>query len=244
VVSIATSKTTVNPSESFTISWSSLNIGGATCGGCLDGQVSINQSMGCKAGNTAGSQSQSKVTPGVYTYEITGCNTCGTAVASVQVEVVAPASCGASQPSCVEVEPEAGYSNINEMICNYTGGVVCDVVGRFCAALWSGKLVRTANFGGCDFVAGSTNTIVGCNEASCDAMAFGGAFVRFDSISVPNKWVLRISAQTFAGGGSGSGVTLWEGEKLNGSGPDGVYTKTDGCATGPSTLEVSAITCP
>lgn len=218
VVSIATNKTLVDPSESFTISWASQHIGGAVCGGCLDGQVSINQSLGCKAGNAASSQATSKAAPGVYTYEITGCNVCGTVTASVQVEVRDVAVC-AVRPSVLNMANPLTF--------------LCGLVDA-CFSLQNGQV--TTPWNGQFFEQSACNWRVsggGGSWGGCDLMG-GGNFRGMDgTISLTGGvWRLILTHGSLAG-------NTWEGSKAFGNSPLGVYTRTGGCATGPSSLTIT-----
>lgn len=237
VVTIATNKTIVDPNESFTISWTSNNIGGAVCGGCLDGEVSIDQSMGCKAGNAPGSQAQSQSVCGVYTYQITGCNTCGSAVASVQVEVRCAATCSGTQANCLKVV------DVNSELCGEISAGTCGMnSSTFCGAgFWAGTMFNT-EITPCAYTA-IAQGLIGCNTDGC-GFAFGGALCIFDDSILPARWRLQIRGRSFEGGGSGHVVMLWEGEKMVGTNATGIYTKTAGCATGPATLTTTSQNCP
>lgn len=214
-VSITSDKLVVDPSESFTISWTSNNIGTAVCGGCLAGEVSLNQGLGCKAGNAAGSQATSQASPGDYTYTITGCNTCGTAVASVVVSVRNVAGCSV-QPSIINVP------NPSSFLCGFESG--CSVGAYNITAPWNGQLPKTAD---CTWSL--------CVDGGCQAP---GEVLAYISMCVycyfsVNKWVLRVGSQ------AGDDGFYWTGEKLFGNSPLGTYTRTGGCATGPATITVS-----
>lgn len=229
LVSISSDKLVVDPNESFTISWSSNFIGGAVCGGCLDGEVGIDQGLGCKAGNAAGSQATSQATPGDYTYTITGCNTCGTDVASVVVSVRNVAICS-TQPAFLTI------ANPTSFLCAFLGagqyGAPCPVPDCVSALsfgpAWNGQLPLTSN----------------CNWESCVTGAgcsydIGGGTLIYHSFCIwcyfsVNKWVLQMGSA----GGSPNGC-IWSGEKLFGNSPLGTYTRIGGCATGPSSITVS-----
>lgn len=224
-VSIATTKTLVDPNESFTISWTSNNIGGATCGGCLDGEVSINQGLGCKAGNTPGSQATSKVTPGVYTYEITGCNTCGTVTASVQVEVRDVASCSV-EPGIITI------SNWTTFLCGFFdlfgAPGTCKPGCHTSIVATNGQLPRT---GSCLWEGLGV-------EGGCVQDIGGSGFYLPMNVTVQfitDRWHLTV---IFLACG-GERKTAWTGEKLFGNSPLGAYTKTGGCASGPATITVT-----
>lgn len=216
-VTITSDKLTVDPNESFTISWTSTNIGGAVCGGCLDGQVGINQGLGCKAGNAAGSQATSQATPGDYTYTITGCNTCGTVVDSVQVTVRNLASCSVT-PAFITIE------NWLTFLCGFW-----DVTGGTCTP---GCMFPTATPG--QFPLTTTCTWTGVEHGGCQVDGF---WMPLDVTCqfITDRWHLTI---VFDGCG-GSEDTGWTGEKLFGNSPLGVYTKTGGCATGPATITIT-----
>lgn len=215
-VSIYSDKLVVDPNETFTIEWESTYIGGAVCGGCLDGQVSINQSMGCKAGNAPGSQSQSKASPGLYTYTITGCNTCGTVVNSVQVEVRDVAVCS-TQPTILNVDVDP-----TTFLCPLTS---C-AVGYSVEVPWNGQIPKTSD---CLW---SSNV-----SAGCEAAAFPGSGA-YAAMAVScgfsgGVFFLQFVATTVAA------TLIWRGEKAFGISPLGTYTRTGGCATGPSTITIS-----
>jgi hypothetical protein len=213
-VSISSDKLIVDPNESFTISWNSNNIGGAVCGGCLDGQVGIDQGLGCKAGNAAGSQSTSKATPGDYTYTITGCNTCGTAIATVVVTVRDPAACVEPQPSIITV------SGGNSLDCG-----AC-FASNNCHPVWNGQLhlLGSCFWGRADDVTG------GCLAGGGPCGFHVRPSVVFNSS--PDRWTLTIiEASTL--------LVLWQGTKLFGASPAGTYNRTAGCAPSPATLSVS-----
>ncbi len=246
-VTISTDKTIVDPNESFTIEWTSNNIGGATCGGCLDGQVSINQSVGCKAGNTSGSESESQAVCGVYTYEITGCNSCGTVVASVQVEVRCAATCDP------EGQPVAlGIVNVGEIFgedCIELAGCTsfdCEICYE---PAWDGALFPSSDREPLHFVCSyRTNlltcgqggqvkfgcTYANCNEESPCMYPFSHAFIDFNAEEL--RWELRIYSCE-----SPDGVLIWTGIKLLGDNGSGVYTYNGGCAPGPASITVAAI---
>jgi hypothetical protein len=214
-VLIASSSLEVNPGESFTISWNSNHIGGAVCGGCLDGQVSLNQGLGCKAGNAEGSQATSQATPGDYTYTITGCNTCGTEIASVVVTVRNVAVCSV-QPSILSVDDPTSF------LCGLTGS--CTVLPFLFDIPWNGDIPRTSD---CLWSV--------CATGGCESSPGSGAYMSFCvwcSFSV-NKWLLQVGTT-----GSANGF-YWQGEKLFGTSPLGIYTRVSGCATGPSSITVS-----
>lgn len=222
-VSISTNKTLVDPNESFTISWNSNNIGTAVCGGCLAGEVSLNQSMGCKAGNVAGSQAQSQAVCGIYTYQITGCNTCGTVVASVQVEVRCPATCPEEdQPVLV------GLGGSGTFMCERVDGCGLEL---FYQTQWNGIMSGIP----CAWAKPSSSGVAGCIRHINGNIYEGYVIdveVRFvDAASGGPYWRMMITAQGFSGA-----PLVWEGRKLFGTDPFGVYTKVDGCASGPATL--------
>lgn len=239
VVSIATNKTVVDPSESFTISWTSRNIGGAVCGGCLDGQVSIDQSLGCKTGNVAGSQATSQAVCGIYTYTITGCNVCGTAIASVQVEVRCAATCSGDQNFCIKI-----VESVDTELCPQIGGA-CSMgtFPTFCGAgFWDKTLFNGGS--GCFYTAIAQGLICPWSGDPSCGWAFGGATCQFDATVVPNVWRLRISGRDYSVPSSPIGRLLWEGTKNVGTNATGVYTQTAGCATGPATLTITDQNCP
>lgn len=254
-VSISTNKTIVDPNESFTISWSSNNIGGAVCGGCLDGQVSINQSMGCKAGNAAGSQAQSQAVCGIYTYQITGCNTCGTAVASVQVEVRCATTCGLCQTSGPDqlwiANPLTFMGSLDDWCCKdpvvcgpsncgpgstYTVGTLPSYVA------WNGLLVPSntvdpasrCNYADNLFLTGNTNL-----GGSPGATPNSYPWIRVSIVcSALGKWFLSIRCENNSS--AGCFTNWWTGEKLTGQTADGVYTRISGCSPHPASITVSA----
>lgn len=241
-VSIATTKTVVDPSESFTISWDSRNIGGAVCGGCLDGQVSINQSLGCKTGNVASSQATSQAVCGVYTYTITGCNTCGTAVASVQVEVRCAATCSGSQPLCIKI-----VESIETALCPHLSvGAPC-AMGTFPAFCGAGFWNQTMFNGGstfCFYTAIAQGLICPYSLNPSCGWAFGGAECFFDTDVVPNRWRLKIMGRDYSVPSTPVGRLLWEGEKTVGTNAVGVYAKVGGCAANPATFTITDQNCP
>lgn len=248
LVSIATDKTIVDPNESFTISWTSQYIQTAVCGGCLAGEVSINQGIGCKPGNLNANQSVSQAVCGIYVYQITGCNSCGTVVASVSVEVRCGATCAAPHPPCVKI---SGWRvGDDDLLTPYVGEVVCGLQNSTFsdAGVWAGVFLEGGN--PCLRIIGPGNgTIVGtfrCYEGSPSICGYelNGAEVGFYPAPAPARWKLTISARSYASGGGGVSVLLWEGEKLYGSNPTGVFSKTAGCATGPATLSVTDQSCP
>lgn len=214
VVSISTNKTEVDPNESFTISWNSNYIGGAVCGGCLAGEVSLNQSIGCKPGNTSGSIAQSQATPGDYTYSITGCNTCGTEVASVLVTVRSPGTCG-STPNPVIID------DITSVFCDVLGGCACEVYGDEFPK-WDGSIWQTIA-GGCTY---STVGIGGCLGPD-DALLWAHLTL------TGGQFVLTIRNQNCIS------ELLWQGTKLTGTNARGVYNRTGGCASGPATITIT-----
>lgn len=225
IVSIATNKTIVDPNESFTISWNSQHIGTAVCGGCLAGQVLIDNGIGCKAGNTSGSQGQSQATCGTYTYQISGCNTCGTAIASVQVEVRCAATCGPVQPDIITL------GGINSAFCDEVGD--CSI-GSSCGAIWDGRMYLR---GICNWTNGG-GTAFGClfGDPLC-GYHLSQAVIQLIT-AIPPYWELQIDGGGGIPGGSSGGV-MWIGRKLVGDTPTGVYTKTGGCASDPSTITVT-----
>ncbi len=228
VVTIATNKTIVDPNESFTISWTSTNIGGGVCGGCLDGQVSINQGLGCKAGNASDSQATSQATPGVYTYEITGCNTCGTATASVQVEVRNLATCSV-QPAII---------NVNVIPASF----LCAHIpppGTACSAclsifpidvVWNGEVPRVSS---CFW---SIHAVGGCDSGTLTGGSPAGSYIPFavHCRFLGGIWIFQIGTQSEPVNGC-----FWTGEKLFGNSPLGTYTRTGGCATGPASITIT-----
>lgn len=237
-VSIATNKTIVDPGESFTISWTSRNIGGAVCGGCLDGQVSIDQSLGCKTGNVAGSQATSQAVCGLYTYSITGCNTCGTMVASVQVEVRCEASCAADQEAVVAISnPDTlfgeGCSNLSGCISYHCE--ICYV------PKWNGALFKTTDREPPNFICSYATFLAtcgnggqvkfgcdyGCPEDSPCMYPFSHATIDFRVDEL--RWELKIYS---------CDALVWEGIKILGNTALGVYAYNGGCANGPATVTV------
>lgn len=219
VVSITSDKLEVDPDETFTISWESNHIGGAVCGGCLDGEVSINQSIGCEPGNAAGSSVQSQAVAGVYTYTITGCNTCGTVVDSVQVTVREVAVCN-STPNPLHLADPTSF------LCGfiYEGPGNCRSVAAWIP--WSGDLWRSIA-GGCTWdTAGQGSIMGGCVEDG----AGPAIHVR---LTFTTKYVLTVQWMFSCS------ETVWEGEKTHGATPLGVYTKTGGSATGPASITIT-----
>lgn len=214
-VTISTDKAVVNPNESFTISWTSQYVGGATCGGCADGEVSLNQSLGCKSGNASGSQATSKASPGIYTYEITGCNACGTVTASVQVEVLDVATCSV-QPSIINIPNPASF------LCGFESG--CSIGAYGIVSPWNGQMPKVSD----------------CNWAICadgGCLASGGV-IAYISLCVwcylsGGVWVLEVGTP-----GSPNGH-YWRGTKGFGNSPLGTYTRVSGCATGPATITIT-----
>lgn len=210
VVTIDSDKLVVDPNESFTISWTSTNIGGAVCGGCLDGQVGINQGLGCKAGNASSSQATSQATTGLYTYTITGCNTCGTVVDSVQVEVRDTAVCTV-KPTILNV------ANPTTFLCGFEGA--CLFGGSTGTTVWNGQIPFVS---GCSW--GTAFLRMACiSSFTVPDLSIGVTF------SV-NKWVMQLTD---------GANDWWTGEKLFGNSPLGTYTQTSGCATGPATITVT-----
>lgn len=238
-VSIATNKTIVDPNESFTISWNSRNIGGAVCGGCLDGQVSIDQNLGCKAGNVAGSQATSQAVCGIYTYTITGCNTCGTAIDSVQVEVRCSATCSGPQNFCIKV-----VESIADDLCPLID-VSCGMGSNpaFCGAgFWDQTLFNGGS--GCSYIAIAQGQICPWSVNESCGLAFGGAECYFDTDVVPNVWRLKITGRDYSLPSSPIGRLLWEGTKNVGANAIGTYTQSGGCTAGLATLSITDQNCP
>lgn len=240
VVSIATNKTTVDPGESFTISWNSQNIGGAVCGGCLDGQVSINQSLGCKAGNVAGSQATSQAVCGIYTYEITGCNTCGTVLASVQVEVRCVAACTGDQELILAISnPDALFGEG----CSSLAGCISYNCEICYVPKWNGALFKTTDREAPNYVCSYTTFLAtcgrggqvkfgcdyGCAEESPCMYPFSHATLDFRVDEL--RWELKLYS---------CDALVWEGIKIFGSTGIGTYTYNGGCATGPASITVTA----
>lgn len=226
VVTISTNKTLVDPNESFTISWTSGQIGGATCGGCPDGQVSIDNGIGCKAGNGAGSQAQSQSTPGIYTYQITGCNSCGTAIATVQVQVRDLATCAGPQPTYGRL---AGASLF---LCDFLGA--CGTLFFNEPVIWDGIIPLTSS---CHYQkVSSDHEVFGCVQQVGTIWngIRGDVEIGFDNSNplIPFWWI-QISAQT-----SGPSEVVWYGVKLLGSTPLGTYNKTGGCASNPASVTI------
>lgn len=224
-VTISTDKTIVDPDESFTISWTSINVYTAVCGGCLAGEVSINHSIGCKPGNTSGSVSQSQSVCGVYTYQITGCNDCGTVIASVQVEVRCAATCPEEeQPTLV------GLGGSSSFLCDLVGGCGLEL---FYQPQWTGLLSGAP----CQWLKASNSGVAGCVRHISGNIYEGYIIdveVKFVPLSLGGPfWQLRITAQAVVGA-----PLVWEGRRLYGSLPFGEYTKVDGCASGPATMTV------
>lgn len=251
-VTISTDKTIVDPGESFTISWTSRNIGGAVCGGCLSGQVSIDNSIGCKNGNTPGSQAQSQAVCGIYTYQITGCNGCGTAIATVQVEVRCAALCpcvavgpgsGAIMPLSVTVtsSPLSFLCPVDDWCCK--SPVVCgpsncgpgpayfpsDVGGT----VWNGQLFLSSP---CGIYRHPANQYGGCQGAP---PAAGGTLYPISVIISCNgsHWTLQVVGENRSSAGCFG--EWWTGIKTTGNLPTGVYTRVSGCSPHPSSITVT-----
>lgn len=237
-LAIFTDKTEVDPNESFTIAWETTHIGGAVCGGCLDGQVSINQGLGCKAGNTSGSQATSQAVCGTYVYQITGCNACGTAIASVSVEVRCPANCGASPPASLVVMDNNNYFGSE---CSFLSGCVdfaCEVCqGPTQPTPWNGKVYKIAD---------SPPDLLCRYEASydCGLFMFGCLYAAncgpnicmypflkatIELVVASARWELKLYSCL---------ELIWSGIKTTGNNGVGTYTRTGGCASGPATLFV------
>lgn len=231
-VSIATDKTIVDPNESFTISWTSQYIQTAVCGGCLAGEVSINQGIGCKPGNLNANQSVSQAVCGTYVYQITGCNTCGTVIASVSVEVRCAAVCGSPLPASVTI------ANQGSLFCHIGDGVAPCFARKATGTQWNGILTQADPPNGCLYKGcfpDDGDCVGGCSglcESPCGWIGFsplinweasGGGFWELSFISVHPDF---------------GGVFIWLGQKLYGSTPQGVYTRTAGCTTTPSSITV------
>lgn len=245
VVTISTNKTIVDPNESFTISWTSNNIGGAVCGGCLDGQVSINQSMGCKAGNASGSQAQSQAVCGIYTYQITGCNTCGTAVASVQVEVRCPTVCPdcSTRPATLSIaNPGSFLCPVDDWCCK--SPVVCGPgncgpgpaynIGQFPTwVAWNGVMYRQG-------ISCTWRTSFDFNLGGCPGPSPGSAYPIIVTVTCQvqqAKWFLGI--QNDNGSSAGCFGNWWQGEKSTGNEPTGTYIRVSGCSLHPASITVT-----
>lgn len=98
-VSISVSEESVCTGSSFTLSWNSSNI--AAGGDCGSSDVTITPDVGVRPGNVAGSVS---ITPAVdTTYTISGCNPCGTAMASVDVVIISGPDCPPNVPNSVRI---------------------------------------------------------------------------------------------------------------------------------------------
>lgn len=209
-VSISSDKIIVDPGESFTLSWNSNQLYTAVCNGCLAGQLKT--PFGCKPGNTSGSQSTSEAVCGIYTYEVSGCNPCGTVVDSVQVEVRCVATCGGANPAIVT------SSNPTDFAC------ACSA-GNRCGSVWTGQWTRQGGVESCLYIiaGGDTQTVIGgCLQPDlpCGLPVMGT--LQFNSFT--NRWTIQIRHPV-------EPVIYFEGEKLYGSDATGTYTKTGGCST-------------
>lgn len=243
-VSIAIDKTVVDPGESFELTWSSTNIGGATCGGCADGEVSLNQGLGCRAGNASEGQSHSQATCGLYTYTITGCNACGTVVASVQIEVRCTALCSGIQPDILQVQ-SAGVLFGDD--CADLSGCTpyeCEVCYH---PKWDGRIYKTADREAPHYIcsAGTALTTCGgeqvkfgcvytdCSEDVPCMYPFKNATVDFNAEEL--RWELKLFS---------CDELVWFGIKLLGDDATGVYAYNGGCASGPATVTLVEGTAP
>lgn len=220
-VSVTIDKTIVDPNETFTVSWSSSHLGTAICGGCAAGEIST--PFGCKPGNVAGSQLTSIASPcGMATYEVTGCNTCGTAVAIAQIEVRCPATCTPPVPNFVTL----GAVDCDNILAN------CTVSNRCGGTVWDYRMYNDgAN--GCTYSGGAQIGL--CVTGICGIQFAGAGTTFYPEIPVENSyWELTVAA--------GAGIdftTIWVGRKTVGNGPTGIYTRTGGCATSPATITVT-----
>jgi hypothetical protein len=234
-VQITSSKLSVAIGEPFTISWDSEHIGGAVCGSCPDGQVTLNHSIGCKGGNTPGSSVQSQAVCGVYTYQITGCNGCGTAIATVVVNV--ECACVGCDSSLVQVRL---FGDPGTFLCGQfpVAPDPCFPTGFQVSTVWHGRIFRTT---GCNYHfaycstggSGCVFTVGGCNYPPNPLFYLGiSAHCNF----IGGKWILRFSAGDSAVSVPNS--IFWRGEKTEGCLPTGTYVRTDGCAVGPATIRL------
>lgn len=239
VVTVATNKLVVNPNESFTISWTSTNLHTTACGGCLAGEIKT--PFGCKPGNTSDSQITSLAGPcGPNVFEVSGCNPCGSAIATVTVTVNCVASCSGPQADIVRI---SNHLNLFGAECADVAGCLsleCEVCTP--AVVWDGTVFHTEDSNPPDFICSYTSFIGDClgNQAmfgctyteNCGGnlcmYAFGRANIDFRPSTL--KWELEITSCTHL---------LWFGEKTTGNNATGVYTKTGGCAAGPATITVT-----
>jgi hypothetical protein len=224
-VSVSIDKTSVVAGESFTVSWSSSNLGGATCGGCADGEIST--PFGCKPGNTSGSQSTSVGSCGTANYEVVGCNACGTVVASQAIEV--RCTCTTCNPATIP--NKITFQNPTSFLRGFfTAGLPrCTPGALYFDAPWNGELFKAS--GVCRYGDLTTAKFGGDNSSSGVHPAL---FVQNAFNAVTNKWVITILGDSNSGS-----PTYWIGEKTGGCDPTGVYAKTGGCCTGPATITVT-----
>lgn len=228
-VTISSDKLTVDPGETFTLSWDSDQLYTSVCNGCLAGEILT--PFGCKPGNAAGSQATSEAVCGVYTYEVSGCNPCGTVTDSVQVEVRCTATC-VNQPATIQIADPLTYLCASVDVINHTcNGNSYDVVCG--SATWDGRLYLC---GTCFWCAPSVDLglMFGCYDAetNCGPRLGSGVICFFDSTGP--RWVLNIGIHSSLDGGAVSNVY----HKLVGNGPAGVYNRVSGTC-GPNSITVT-----
>lgn len=221
-ISVSIDKTVVDPGEEFTVTWTSQHIADVACGGCAAGEILT--PFGCMPGNVRASQVTSITSPcGAALYEVSGCNTCGQAVAVAQIEVRCPATCVPQVPNFVTL----GTMDCDNILAN------CTVSNRCGGTIWDYRMYNDgAN--GCSYTGGAQIGL--CITSGICGIQFAGAGTTFyPEIPVENSyWELTVAA--------GAGIdftTIWVGRKLVGNGPTGIYTRTGGCATSPATITLS-----
>ena len=155
--------------------------------------------------------------------------------------------CADDDPCGGEADPctDAGFATIQ--IVDYTDGDIggcedCAEPDPFLPGTWNGVFARTGNEvpsfewseSGCD------GDQPACTWASCQvgeidgkALSLGIVFLCPDS----GTWHLIISCVE---GSSFGPLPLWKGEKATGADPLGTYTRSGGCNSGPSSLEIEA----
>lgn len=220
-VSVSTDKAIVDPGETFTISWDSSQLHTTVCNGCLAGEIKT--PFGCKPGNTSGSQLTSEAVCGIYAYEVSGCNPCASAIATVHVEVRCAAECGVANPITVTV------SNPTTFACPIDGACAA---GNRCGIVWNGQMARQGGADSCAYLItdGDTQGIIGgCLQPDLPCgLPVMGSIVFNSSL---NRWVIQLRHPV-------ESVIYFEGEKAYGSNALGTYTKTGGCS-GLSSLTVT-----